>query len=732
MKLRGISWLVAAALVLGACGKKEAVKAPQEAAPVTEAPVAAPPAVVAPPTPAVPAVVALPPEERAAKLGFAGLLSQDTGAVMSFYQANRIINRIKSGKLWTLSGLPPAADAEKPAAVSGPAALFEKEFTIALGKQVGDQTGNLLTLNRRMGYLQMRGLARAMAEAARAGDDADIATSMSRYNMEMMTGLLADPEAGIALFEKMEMPPLYLAFRAATPEMIKSNAQQLVQLTEFLGMLGEVVEPVEIEKSGKSFAGYKILGAKVSESMAKNRADMEEHLDPAMIDRLLAAIAKLNLVVLSGTLGDHAILFIGSSADDLNFAPAVGESLTAGDSLAFCDANASKDLVALTYVRQDALKQMIDAAGGFSDMVDGLRDGLAESEGLGDTRDIEALLRMVSERETAMRALAKTEGGGMIAFLEDGLKIESYGGTDSGAVDWSASNKLASLGDSENTALFLNATGDAAYDEKAKACFEAVIETAYALAMKTTELPLQGPDMNRFKEMAGLFDKKFRPDAVLLWDALRGDASAGLGAETALVVDLNGSVPTVPGLPQELVDKAKFPRVSLVAPVTDRAKLASAWQGVNRGATGIIAGIGEMNGKEIPMQKPISSEKNGFTTWFFPLPFFNDDFVPSVTVGDEWFAASTSKNQALDLLAKAGKGEARGGLYLALNFQALRVFTSETLDLIAKHPDALPLDPNDMEQLRNLATALEDFDKLTAHSRRDNGVLRTSIHLKTR
>ncbi len=723
MKLRGIPWLVAAALVLGACGKKEVAKAPQEPAAVAEAPVAAPPAVVAP---------ALSPEERAGKLGFAGQLPQDTGVVMSFYQANRCLNRIKSGKLWGLSGLPPGSDAGEPAEATGPAALFEKEFTIALGKQVGGQTGNLLTLNRRMGYLQMRALARAMAEAARAGDAANIEATMSRYNMEMMTGLLADPESGVALLEKLEMPPLYLAFRTTTPEMRKAAAQQLVQLTEFLGMLGEVVEPVEVEKAGQSFAGYKISGAKVSESMAANRAGMEERLDPAVIDRLLAAIAKLNLVILSGTLGDHAVLFIGPSADDLNFAPAVGQSLAAGEELAFSDANAAKDLVAVTYVRQDALKQMIDSAGGFSDMVNGLRDGLAESDGLGDTRDIELLLRMVSEREAALRALAKTEGGGMVAFLEDGFKIESYGGTDSGAVDWSASNKLAALGDSENVALFLNATGDAAYDEKAKACFEAVIETAYALAMKTSELPLQGPDMNRFKEMAGLFDKKFRPDAVLLWDALRGDASAALGAETALVVDLNGSVPTVPGLPQELVDHAKFPRVSLVAPVTDRAKLASAWQVMNRGASGILARIGEMNGKDIPMQKPISSEKNGFTTWFFPLPFFNDDFVPSVTVGDEWFAASTSKNQALDLLARAGKGGNRGGLSLVLNFQALRVFANETLDLIGKHPDALPLDPDDMEQIRNLATALEDFDKLTAHSRRENGVLRTSIHLKTR
>jgi hypothetical protein len=728
MKLREISWLVAAALLLGACGKKDVAKSPDKSPEVVETPA---PAETAPPAPTpVPSVPALSPEERAARLGFVGHLPQDAGVVMSFYQANRSLNRIKASKLWGLADLPSGAN-QGDAAPSGPAALFNKEFTIALGKPVGEQTGHLLTLNRRMSYLQIRGLARALAQAARAGDASALEDSMSQYSTEMMAELLADPESGVALLEKLEMPPLYLAFRIE-PEAREATSQQLAQLTEFVGMLGDVVEPVEVEKAGQTFAGYKISGAKISQSMTANREGMEQLLDKGMIDRLLAAIAKRDLVILSGTLGDHAMLFLGSSADSLAFAPDISESLASGDVLAFCDAHAAKDLVAMTYARKDALKQMIDAAGGISDMVNGLRDGLAESEGLGDTRDIEALLRMVSEQETALRGLASTEGGGMVAFLEDGLKIESFGGTDSGAVDWSASNKLNALGDAENVLLFANATGDAAYDEKAKAFFETMIETAYALAMKGAELPLQSPEMTRFKEMAGMFDKKLRPDAVVLWDALRGDASAALGAETAFVIDLNGSLPAVPGLPQALVDQAKFPRVSLVAPVTDRAKLASAWQGVNRGATGVLATISEMNGQDIPMQKPISSEKNGYTTWFFPMPFFNDDFVPSVTVGDQWFAASTSKNQALDLLAKAGKGEARSGLWLAFNFQALRVFANETLDLLEKYPDAIPLDESDRKMIRDLAAATEGLEILTAHSRRENGVLRTSIHFKTR
>lgn len=681
------------------------------------------------------AVVAPSPEERAAKLGFVRHLPQDTEVVMSFYHGARNLSHLRNSKLGRVfqeqAGLPPGMDAGENVPATGPAAMFEKEFTIALGKTAGEQTGHLLTLNRRMGFFQMRDLVRNLAESARTGDDAMLQQGMNRYNMELMTDLLADPETGVALLERLKMPPMYLAFRTA-PETLDSTAQQLAQLTEFLGMLGDVVEPVEVEKSGRPFAGYKISGVKVSKSVAAGRAELDQILEPGMVDRLLAAIAKRDLVALSGTLGDYAILFLGSSADDLAFAPSSGESLAGGDALAFCDAHLSKDLAVMIHGGKEPIRRMADAASGFSDMVSGLREGLAAAEGLGDTRDLEALLQLVAGRETALRALASTEATGTAVFLEDGVKIESYGGTDAGALDWIASNKLAALGNSDNVALFANMTGDADYDGKARAWFEALTETAYALAMKVSELPLKDADMHRFKEMAALFDKKFSLDALALWETFSGDFNAGLGGERALVVDLNGAAPTIPGLPQALVDEAKFPRITLVAPVADKARLSSAWGKMNRSATSILAKIGEMNGEEIPMPKPISSERNGYLSWFFPLPFFNDDFVPSVTLGDEWFAASTSKNQALDLLSKAGKGEARQGLWMSVDFQALRKFADESLDLLEKHPDAVALDDGDREMIRNLADAMENLEKLTVHSRKEAGVLRTSIHLKTR
>jgi hypothetical protein len=739
MKRAAVGLMVPAMIFLGACGKKEEAKAPAVAPAASEPAIEPPPVVETPVKPA-----SLSAEERAKMLGFVKHLPQDTEVVMSLHNGSKAASRVKSTKLWKLieaeTGMnfgDAPEDEETPdggeAEPSGPSALFGEEFTIALGKPVGEQTAHLLKLNGRSTYFQMRGLAKAFVEAAKSEDFDSLGMLMgSGMNEQLLRDMITDPESGVALFEKMKMPPLYLAFRT-TEAGREPAAQQLAALAENLGMFGdEIAGTVEVEKAGHKFTGRKVSGAAVSKTLEENRSDLDEMMDKEMADRFIAAIAQKDLVVLSGIVGDYALLFIGSSADDLVLAEDTGKSLVARDEMAFCDAHASKELAAVIYGRKESLNRMMDGVSGLADITDGLRDGFAGAEGIGDTRDLEALLRMVSEREAALRKLSVTDGFGLAAFFDEGLKIEGYGGTDNGAIDWDAPNKLASMGNASDVALFLNMTSNDQYDEKSREFVEALMETAYALASKVAGMPIEEGPMLDFKQGFGLFDGKFRPHVVAMWDALGGDFSAGLGGETALIVDLSGTVPPIPGVPQAVADDAKFPRVSMVSSVSDRSKLAASWEQMNVGITGILKEVGGMQGQEIPMQKPVSSERGGFTTWFFPMPFFNDDFMPSVTVGDEWFAASTSKNQALDLLAKAGTGETAKGLRMHVNFAALAKFATETLDVLAKNPDAVPMSPDDMKEVRNLAAALDDFDKLSINVRRENGQLRSSVHFKTR
>ena len=781
MKLRA-NWLLipAVALGLGACKKKEEVKAPETPATVADASSKEAPKEALSPAPA-PAAPKIGVAERAAKLGFAKHLPLDTEVVVSFYNGTKTADRVKNTKLWKLvqaemggamgMGIPDQGDMEEPAqeepeaeqaaaadevevdagnaAVAepadgppadgpevGPATLFGTEFTLAMGKPTGEQTGNLLNFSRRMNYFQMRNLAKGFVAMVKTGDPATLQKSLqSQMGDQMMKDLLSDSQSGLAAVEKAKMPPIYMAFRT-TEAQRAGAAQELASTVENLNMMGPMVEPVKIEVGGFTFEGAKVIGAKIAATMAEERESMEEDLDAATVDKLIAAVEKKDLIVVSGTVGDYVLLFIGGSTDDLKLAASPTESLVSGEALAFSDAYASKDLAALVYGQKEALDTIMKSAGGIADMTNGLRDGLSGADGLGNTRDLEAMLQIVAEREAALRKLTSIDSTGMVAFFEEGLKIESYGGTDTGMVDWKASNKLSHLGDSEDVLMFADLTVDAVYDEKSREYLEALMETGYAMAMKITELPMENEQMGQFKGMAKMFDEKFRPDMAALWEAFGKDFGSSLGNESAMVVDLKGAAPAIPGISQEVVDKAKVPRISMIAPVTDRAKLAGSWTKMNTTLTGTLAKISELTGTEMPMQKPLSSEKNGNITWFFPMPFFTDDFLPSVTVGDKWFVASTSKLQALDLISQAdAPGEGRDGVWFTMNFQVLQKYADETLKLVDENAEAVmghPLSAGEKKKISDAISVLGDLDKLTVHSRKEGAVMRGSIHFKTR
>ena len=70
-----------------------------------------------------------------------------------------------------------------------------------------------------------------------------------------------------------------------------------------------------------------------------------------------------------------------------------------------------------------------------------------------------------------------------------------------------------------------------------------------------------------------------------------------------------------------------------------------------------------------------------------------------------------------------------------MNFKALENYSQETLKLIDENAAAVTgaAIPADRTRLIGDAiAALGDLDKLTVHSRREDAVLRSSVHFKTR
>lgn len=780
MKIKHSIWCFGSAVILGAIsckGKPKTVEAPGKEASIVENVVDKVSDADAP-TPAT----TLSNEERAAKLGFAKYLPADTDLVMSVYNVREASEQFKALKLYgffeemqtNMMGeigeeMPEeemleedlleeenitepdaeqadedATEEEAPLEEMGEApdamTLLGQEVTIAMGDTTGEQIDHLLTVSQRMAYFQAKAFGKAAQILAKSGDMEEFSTMMSEeLETGLLKNLLEDSESGIALLEKAEMPPLYIAFRAKEGEL--EQAAMLVNGSMgMFAMAGEMAAPVEFETGGAKFAGYKLLGAKMVKELESGREPMDEAIGAKNTNRILAALKKKNLVVATGTIGDYVVMLIGDSEKSLKLVADVKDSLVATDSLNFSDAYADKKLLSMIYGEKEMLGGLTEAASEVASYALGMRDGIAGGGGLGETRDLQGMLQIVADTEKELFAMGSSSDYGMVAYTEKGLKIESFGGSDRGAVNWNAKTTLSHLGDSSDNMLFLNVPSNAAYDQKLGDYLEAIVETMYTATVKFAELEIEAPELEEMRQYTKMFDTQFLEDMVGISTAMGSAMSGGLHNEMAIVMDLKGSMPAVPGIPQKVVDEAKAPRITMLAPVKDRVKLKESWKKMNTHTTSLFAKMSEMTGEKIPMQKPISSEKDSMTTWFFSFPFFQDDFLPSVTVSDDWFAASTSKTHATDLMTKAAAGGETGeGVKFYVNFNAITSYAKDMLQMVDKNAaDIFPEESAAADfkegkaQMESLIKACDEFDSMTWTSRKQSGIVHSSIHIKTK
>ncbi len=713
-------------------------------------------------------IIVLSPEERAAKTGFAKYLPAETEMLLSVYQAKESFDKLKALKAVGVfqeqrarmnAGLgidggelledeieldvKQAPDEnfageipkDEIAEDSGAWTLLGQEVTVAFGKTSGEQMGHLLKMNERMSFFQAAAFGKAVQAVAKSGNMEEFGELLGGdMQSESFTEFLEDPESGVALLDKAVFPPMYFAFRAKQGE-LEQAAQMVSSSMAIFGMAGEMAAPVSIETGGSKFVGYKLIGEKVAKMVAENRESMEETMKPETVDALIATLSKKNMIFATGTIGEYVVLMIGGDEASLQLVAEPKNSLGASDKMKFIDEFGDKPFLSVSYGDQAALKTVIDQAGGAASYALGFRDGIADGDQM---RDIEELLQLFAEREKALLALGSTSAFGMVAYLDDGLKIDSFGGHDKGGVDWNAPTRLAHLGDNADNLFFLNYPSNAAYNQQVSEYLELIAETAYAMAIKFSALEIEDPKMKQMKEYLKLFDTGFREDMLALYQAASGDLMDGLGQEIVFLIDLKGALPAVAGVPQDVVNEAKAPRLALLAPIADRAKLGKAWETINTHSTTLLAKASELTKKKIPMQKPISSEKDGMITWFIAMPFFQDDFLPSVTLNNDWFVASSSKLQAGDLIGKAALGgDAGQGIKFRMNFNLLSNYAEEMLKVAEKNKDSLMKDEaarnefmSNKTSILKVIEATREFESMTWDVRKEDGLVRSRIHFK--
>lgn len=717
-------------LLMTSC-QKPAAKAPTAESPKQELV----PATVPTEEPEVPR---LDPLIRAGKLGFAQRLSADTESLMWLKKGKEWKKSFQSTSVWQMivEKAPHLATEESPDPQSSTASVWDfvgEEFFVATGAGTALQSDHLLTLANRINYFQMRASVRQLIQKKPA-EQVD--------QMEWVKELARDPESGSNWLKQAEMPPVLLGFKTTETNREKVNAA-LTQLSAGLATAGDAASPVELTRAGASFSGTQISGKKLVDMLSAESSSLEsldQSIGAQALKDLLAAMKDKNILVLSGELDGYALLFIGSRVEDFQFADSPATSLAASTAFRFADAYVDQSQLAVIYGK-DTLLKSFSKSSGLAVMARALRDGVAGNN-QSDTRELEGLLDLLVEKEVALLGMMDETTLGAVIYLDQGLRLESFGGQGSPSLRVTQPLTLGALGESPDVAIFANWSSDEAQQRAAFAYLESMGDALYGLARQTEKMDLSGqPEFAPFKKALDAYNQHFRDASPQLWEALSKDFSEGIGAEGAMVVDFLGEMPPLPKVPQELVNEGKFVRVSLVNPVRDRAKLESAWKKINASGEQVMKGVSALIGQQQAMPKPMSAKSDQAITWFIPGPLFTDDFLPSVTLSDQWFVASSSKNQAVALAQAAGKSkQGKTGAFVQVRFKCFASALNHWIQSVSQHEAVVfkGLEARQKEfqenlpMLKRLSQVFESYETLTIHSRTVRGELRSSLWLKAK
>ncbi|NNM30209.1 MAG: hypothetical protein HKO57_11870 [Akkermansiaceae bacterium] len=689
---------------------------------------------------------------RTKALGFARFLPKDTEGYLGIFDGAGFVNDLRKSKLGKFlesrareEGMD-LTDIENEPSAAMALAMLAEEVTVAVGKATPEQANNLVLLSESSNYHQMKFLVKMFDAEIRDEELEDPGMMLGMQEAMLLGGLLHDPKGGINILENSYMPPITIAFKMSDADlrdemsgMIKGGLQELLL---GIGPEGEnIAAAVDFERGDTKFSGVRLVGKKVAAKIGEDeKEDLAQFLDAASIERLIAAISAKDLVLATGIHDSYLVIFLGSNPADLKIAATPGESLAARDDLSFADAYLGKKLLAVSTLSKELQEGLAKNTTALGSVARGIKDGLAEAESFGDTRDLEVLLGLVETQEKALLGSVNYTPAGVVVFREAGLKMETFGGAGSPDLDLGKAHRYGKLADWDGGFLFANWVEDPAYTEAALEYLDTLGETVYLAASRISKLDLADPDFEQFKEGFTLFDKRIRPHALGMWRAFRKDLQAGLGSEGAVVVDLRGGLPTVPGLPQVVADKGKAPRLGVIAPIKDAARISASWKGMNESLEGLLKVFSEISGTNVPMQRPMSSEKDDLQTWFFSIQFQNDDFVLSVSQDKENFYLSTSRNFVKELsgaLAQARPDPSRKGAYFAMDFTSLTAFAKDWLALVeANAADIFGGDDGaagfreNIPMIKETIAAFGDLDSLRAHTRLEDGTTRTSLHFK--
>jgi hypothetical protein len=436
---------------------------------------------------------------------------------------------------------------------------------------------------------------------------------------------------------------------------------------------------------------------------------------------------------------EYIMVYLGGSLDGLKIPTEPEDSLLANKGMDFLENYREKDVRILLFGEGEALKSIAGSNEVLGSMMKGLKAGLAEAEVFGDTRDIQALLGHVAKVEGKIFDMFEYGRTGMVGFIEEGFKLETHTAGNLPTLDSETAHTFAGLGDMEDIVFFSNSRSNPDFTSKMHEMMDSLGEATYLMASRVSEMDIDDDNFRQFREGFKMFDEMGAGDLKDIWGALSTDWAQGTGNEGAIIIDTKGTMPKVPEVPGAIIEKGLIPRIAYVTPMTDRAKMTSAWTKIEKSIVNILKTVKEMEGREIPMQEIDDNTKDGVTYYSTAIQFSTKDARPVVGMTDTHFYFSTSQKFIAELSAKVGSGDVpvRKGSYTRINLAAARGLAEDWVNLLKESADEVFTNEYQLDDfnenlplVKKFLKGFEQLEEIVTHTRMEGDEARTSVHVK--
>ncbi|MGI9240192.1 MAG: hypothetical protein ACR2RV_05295, partial [Verrucomicrobiales bacterium] len=546
--------------------------------------------------------------------------------------------------------------------------------------------------------------------------------------MTQMRQVLADADSPMSkAIAEVQMPPIIIGSK-----MPGAAAGLLQQIDELEGQLPPFVTVSNFDVQGTKFKSWAInLKDVFDENM---QGQLEEMMgDKGVSDRMAAAIRGKRVEVSFGAMGDYLVVGLGRDHAHLKFAEKPDESLVTLPQFQHLAPYLGKPIHGIAYAKKELLE-----ADDSNQLLEAMAESFVDGLGSGDSKRMEELGEKIEKMADQMIGMNKRKASDYVGIMYggNGLSGHGFGGWMLDSIKGKSKLKFANAG-IDNVFLMLDNATKPKYNKLGMEMMETLASTVPLGVQIYGDMSGDQSSVDQFMEMR----KLFAPKVEKIWGIAKEKFFAALGDDSAMIVDLNGSLPKIPGVPRVIVNQGKAPRIALANTVRDRAKLTEAWAELVPAMNDLLASIpGQEEGAEVQMPDALSSEKDGLATHYFGMPFMSNDFMPSLSVSDKLFFLSTSKKFTESIAAKAGKGSGDlRGIYFRVDFDQLNNFAHSWLKLALENQASIFGDDEfgaeDFEegaeiakQVLKLSRVLQSFDynKYTT----DADETRSSWHLR--